>query len=118
MARGPALTIYHNPRCSKSREMLKLLRDRGIEPTIIEYLKTPPDETEIRLLLKKLRIKPIQMVRKGEKVWKTLGIADNARDDAVIAALVEHPVLIERPIVVRGSQARIGRPPEEAMVLV
>lgn len=106
-------TIYHNPRCSKSRQTLQLLRDQGVEPDIVEYLTDPPDEATLRNLIKMLGIKPIDLVRKKEAAFKELGLAEKASDDdAIIAAMLACPKLIERPIVVEGKQARIGRPPE------
>lgn len=106
-------TIYHNPRCSKSRQTLQLLRDQGAEPTVIEYLTNPPNKATLRNLINMLGIKPIDLVRKTEAEFKDLGLAAIADDDeAITAAMVANPKLIERPIVVEGKQARIGRPPE------
>lgn len=106
-------TIYHNPRCSKSRQTLQLLRDQGTEPDIVEYLTDPPNEAILREMIEMLGIKPIDLVRKKEAEFKELGLADQTDDDdALIAAMVACPKLIERPIVVEGKQARIGRPPE------
>lgn len=106
------ITIYHNPRCSKSRETLALLSDKGIETTVIEYLKEPPSADELRAILKKLKISPRDLMRKGEAVYKELGLDDTKLDDdALIRAMVENPILIERPIVVSGGKAKIGRPP-------
>ena len=108
--------IYHNPRCSKSRAALKLLRDRGIEPRIVKYLKTPPDEDALACLLGMLGMEPIDLIRKGEDEYGTLGLEEKARDrKALIQAMVAHPILIERPIVVKGNQARIGRPTEKVL---
>lgn len=113
------VTIYHNPRCSKSRQTLDLLRQRGIEPTVVEYLKTPPDAATLRKLIKALGIRAIDLVRKGEAEYKSLNLAAKADDDeAVIAAMVKHPILIERPIVVKGGKARLGRPPENVLELL
>ena len=116
---GEKITIYHNPRCSKSRETLKLLEAQGIEPEVVEYLKTPPDEKTLKALLKKLGIGPRELLRRREKEYKALGLDDpNLDDEALIRAMVEHPRLIERPIVVRGRRAVIGRPPEKVLELL
>ena len=110
------VTIYHNPRCSKSRATLKLLEERGIKPKIIEYLKTPPDAKTLDGFLRKLRMEPRQLMRRGEAPYKELGLADPGKDrDALIRAMVENPVLIERPIVVNGAKVALGRPPENVL---
>lgn len=110
------VTIYHNPRCSKSRATLKLLQDRGIEPQVIEYLKTPPGEQELRSILKMLGLRPRQLLRPAEA--KVAGLDDPALDDdALIRGMVANPVAMERPVVVNGDQARIGRPPERVLEL-
>jgi arsenate reductase len=104
------VTIYHNPRCGKSRQTLELLRDRGIEPTIVEYLKTPPSAAELTKLLAMLGLEPRQLLRAKEA--REAGIAaDTLGDAALIAAMVEHPIVIERPIVVNDGKAALGRPP-------
>ena len=108
------VSLYHNPRCSKSRQTLALLEERGIEPEIIEYLKTPPDAATISGLLGKLGIPAIELIRRGEAPFAELGLAGGAAA-ALIEAMVSHPVLIQRPIVVSGEQARIGRPPENGL---
>ncbi|HVN85896.1 MAG TPA: arsenate reductase (glutaredoxin) [Candidatus Binatia bacterium] len=107
------VTIYHNPRCSKSRGALQILRDRGIEPTVIEYLQTPPDAKTLDRLLRLAGVEPRAAMRKQEKEYKELRL-DNPTlpREQLIAAMVKHPVLIERPIVVRGDKAVIARPPE------
>jgi arsenate reductase len=109
-------TIYHNPRCSKSRQTLALLEEQGHVPVVIDYLKTPPTATELQTLLKKLKMKPRELMRKGEEVYKTLRL-DNEKlsDENLIKAMVENPILIERPIVVAGAKAKIGRPPESVL---
>jgi arsenate reductase (glutaredoxin) len=108
-----SVTIYHNPRCSKSREALELLKGRGIEPVVIEYLKTPPNAKELKTLLARLGMKPRDLMRKKEPVYKELRLDDpKLSDDALIKAMVENPVLIERPIVLNGGKAALGRPPE------
>lgn len=111
--------IYHNPRCSKSRTTLQLLRDRGVEPEVVEYLKTPPDRAELAGLLAMLGLSPQQLLRRGEAVYKELGLDDPALDDQkLIDAMVEHPVLIERPIVVTNGKAALGRPPEQVLSIL
>lgn len=112
--------IYHNPRCSKSRETLALLTDAGIEPEIVEYLKTPPTAAELDALCRKLGLEPQALLRFKEAEAKALGLsAKDARPRAEwLRLLAEHPVLIERPIVVRGAQARLGRPPEAVRELL
>jgi arsenate reductase len=110
------ITIYHNPRCSKSRQTLQLLRDEGIEPTIVEYLKDPPDEKTLDSILTSLGIEPIDLIRRKEQPFKDLGLSDKTDDrDALIKAMVAHPVLIERPIVLKGKKAAVGRPPEKVL---
>lgn len=110
------ITIYHNPRCSKSRQTLTLLEEKGIEPRIVRYLETPPDTATLRDLVARLGIAPRDLLRKGEQEYKDLNLADPAvSDDDIIAAMVQHPKLIERPIVVNGNKARLGRPPESVL---
>lgn len=111
-------TIYHNPRCSKSREALALLRDKGVEPTVIEYLKTPPSASELRAVIEQLRIKPEQLVRKSEEIYKSRYANKTLSDAQWIDAMVENPSLIERPIVIRGKRAALGRPPENVLQLL
>ena len=110
-------TIYHNPRCTKSRATLELLRQRGIEPDIVLYLETPPDAPELRAIVNKLRLEPEQLVRKGEEVYKSKYAGKVQSDAQWIQAMVDDPVLIERPIVVHGERAVIGRPPENVEAL-
>ena len=110
--------IYHSPRCSKSRDALALLRQRGIEPTIIEYLKTPPTKDELRDVIKKLGIKPDALLRKGENVFKGKFADRKLSDEEWIAAMADNPILIERPIVIRRSRAVVGRPPERVIELL
>jgi arsenate reductase len=113
------VTIYHNPRCSKSRETLALLKGRGIEPKVIEYLQAPPSRSELKTLLRMLRLKPRQLLRSKEDAYRTAGLDNDSLDDnAIIAAMTAHPVLIERPIVVVGERAVIGRPPETVLELL
>ena len=114
-----AVTIYHNPRCSKSRSTLELLRSRGLEPKVIEYLKTPPSAAELDAILGKLGLEPRQLIRAGEAAYKDAGLDDPTLDRAtLIAAMVEHPVLIERPIVLANGKAAIGRPPENVLAIL
>lgn len=110
------ITIYHNPRCSKSRATLKILEEKGIQPNIVEYLHTPPDAATLDDFLGKLGMEPRQLMRKGEAPYKELNLADETNDRAVlIAAMVENPILIERPIVVNGEKIALGRPPENVL---
>jgi len=110
------ITIYHNPRCSKSRQTLQLLREHGIEPTIVEYLKQPPSASRIKQLLKMLHMNPRDLMRKKEADYGALNLDDSKLSaDALIKAMVEHPALIERPIVVAGEKAALGRPPENVL---
>lgn len=113
------VTIYHNPRCSKSRETLKLIEEKGIRPTVIEYLRTPPSAAEIADILKKLGRRPRELMRTQEPEYKDNGL-DNAAlsDDELIAAMVETPKLIERPIVLAGGRAALGRPPEAVLEIL
>lgn len=114
-----SVTIYHNPRCSKSRATLELLRSKGIEPTVIEYLKTPPSVSELETILTKLGMGPRDLMRKGEAVYKEAGLNKAELDrKALIAAMVENPVLIERPIVLANGKAAIGRPPENVLEIL
>ena len=111
------VTIYHNPRCATSRKTLDLLRQRGIEPRVVEYLKTPPDEAGLKRLLKMLGLKPRELLRKKEA--KGAGLDKPALSDAqIIAGMTKHPIAIERPIVVKGDRAVLSRPPEAALKLV
>ncbi len=113
------VALYHNPRCSKSRDALNLLREKGIEPEIILYLETPPDAKTLKLLLAQLGIAPRDLLRKGEDAYKELGLADNSLSDtALINAMVAHPKLIERPIAIKDGKAVIGRPPENVLQLL
>lgn len=114
-----SLRIYHNPRCSKSRQTLKLIEDAGVEVEVIRYLESPPSTRELSGLLKKLGMEPIELMRKGEAIYKELGLAPKelSKKEA-IKLLHDHPILIERPIVVKGNQAVIGRPPENVLELI
>ena len=112
------VTIYHNPRCSKSRKTLALLQERGIEPTIVEYLKNPPDKRELETITRKLGVKPEQIVRQGEASFKQHFAGKSLNDNEWLEALAQYPILIERPIIVKGDRAVIGRPPENVLDLV
>ncbi|OUR80686.1 arsenate reductase (glutaredoxin) [Alphaproteobacteria bacterium 46_93_T64] len=105
--------IFHNPRCSKSRQTLALLEENGVEPTVIEYLKTPPSKDELVFILEKLGMQPRDLMRKNEAEYKENGLDDTSlTTDQLIEGMIAHPKLIERPIVINGDQVRIGRPPE------
>ena len=109
-------TIYHNPRCSKSRASLEMIQAKGITPTIIKYLETPPDKQQLTDILGKLGLQAEQIVRKGEALFKELGFGDKTlNNEEWIDVLAEHPQLIERPIVVNGNKAAIGRPIEKVI---
>jgi len=110
------VTIYHNPRCTKSRQTLELLRDKGVEPTVVEYLKTPPSPAELTAILAKLGKGPRDITRAKEAA--DAGIAKDLDGAALIAALSANPGAIERPIVVKGDRARVGRPPESVLDLL
>ena len=112
------ITIYHNPRCSKSRATLAIIQERGIEPRIVEYLKTALTAAELRLILRKLGLSAETLVRKGEDIFKSRYAGRELSEDGWIEAMIENPVLIERPIVVRGERAVIGRPPETVQQLL
>ena len=113
------VTIYHNPRCSKSRQTLSLLEEKGVAPRIVEYLKTPPTAAELKSILKALKLEPRDLMRKSEPLYAELGLKDrDLDDDALIALMVENPILIQRPIVVRGGKAAIGRPPEQVLEIL
>ncbi|MCW1248038.1 arsenate reductase (glutaredoxin) [Pseudomonas sp. SAICEU22] len=113
------LTLYHNPRCSKSRGALELLEARGLAPTVVRYLETPLDTAQLKRLLGKLGIGARQLLRTGEDEYKTLNLADeNLVEDDLIAAIVAHPKLMERPILEAGEKAVIGRPPEKILEIL
>jgi len=113
-------TIYHNPRCSKSRCALGLLQERGVDVDLIEYLKTPPTAAELDDLCTRLGIEPMQLIRTKEKLFTELGLSvkDDRTRTAWLDLLAAHPKLIERPIVVVGDRAVIGRPPEKVLELL
>ena len=109
------VTIYHNPRCSKSRQTLELLKEKSIEPEVVEYLKTPPNAAELKDILSKLGLSADELMRKKEAIYKELGLAGVSDENELITAMVNNPKLIERPIVIKGNKAAIGRPPESVL---
>jgi arsenate reductase len=112
------VTIYHNPRCSKSRQTLDLLRARDLEPEVVEYLATPPSAERLREILDLLHLQPRELMRSGEDVYRELCLDDPAlTPEQLIQAMVDHPRLIQRPIVVSQGRAAIGRPPERVLEL-
>jgi len=115
-----AIKIYHNPRCSKSRETLELLKSNGVDPEVVLYLETPADATTLRELLQMLGMSSArELMRQKEDLYKSLNLANvNLSEDALIQAMVENPKLMERPIVVAKGQARIGRPPEQVLEII
>ena len=112
------MKIYHNPRCAKSRETLTLLKSKGQDLEIILYLDNPPTGKELKAILKKLQLKPEQLLRKGEAIFKEQYKGKILSDDQWIKAMVENPKLIERPIVIEGNRAVLGRPPEQVLSLL
>ncbi len=112
------LTIYHNPRCSKSRQALALLQERKVPLRVVEYLKEPPTRAELAGLRRKLGLSPAQWIRKNEAELKEAHLDSNAPEDKLLDAMAKHPILIERPIVVRGDRAVVGRPPERVLELL
>ncbi len=110
------VTIYHNPRCSKSRQTLALLREKGVEPEVVEYLQTPPDAVTLAKLLKKLGLAPTELIR--QKEYRALQLPESDDPQQLIARMVAHPEIIERPIVVSGRKAVLGRPPEKVLELL
>lgn len=112
-------TYYHNPRCSKSREALSLLEGRGLSPTVVDYLKTPPNAAELTRILGLLGLAPRELMRRDEEEYRELGLDDPALgDEALVAAMAQHPRLIQRPILVGKNRAAIGRPPERVLELL
>ncbi len=114
----PPVRIYHHPRCSKSRAACRLIANNGIVAEVIDYLKTPPDREELRHLLHLLGMRPAELVRRGELVFKEHYAARTLDDEQWLDALLAHPILIERPIIVRGDRAVLGRPPEKVLELL
>ena len=113
------VTIYHNPRCSKSRQTLAMLEDAGADPNVVDYQKTPPSVAELRAILKKLGLTAHDIVRKGEARYAELGLKQkDVSENELLELLVENPILIERPIVVAGQKAALGRPPEAVLKIL
>ena len=111
--------IYHNPRCSKSRAVLKLLQEHHVEATVIRYLDTPPDANRLREIVAMLGCSVRDIIRRGETIYRELGVADKSlSEDALLDIVVANPKLLERPIVVRGDRAVVGRPPENVLALL
>jgi len=118
-SRNGQVTIYHNPRCSKSRQTLAMLEERGLEPEVIEYLQTPPSAAELGQILDLLDLQPRDFMRKKEQAYadNDLGADKLGRAD-LIAAMVQNPILIERPVVLSNGKAAIGRPPEDVLAIL
>ena len=112
------IVIWHNPRCSKSRQTLQLLQSRGVEPEIVEYLKYPPTKEEIKNALSMLDMKPRDLMRTGEAIYKETDLKNESDEDALISAMADYPILIERPIVFSNEKAAIGRPPESVLQII
>ena len=111
-----SIKIYHNPRCSKSRQTLKILEEQGIQPDIIDYLKNKPNKEELETVLTLLGMSPRDLMRKGETIYKELNLKDyTLSDEQLLNAMLENPILIERPIVLANGKAAIGRPPESVL---
>ncbi len=114
-----SIKIFHNPRCSKSRQTLQLLEDNNVQPQIIEYLKQAPSKAELESVLNLLGMNPRELMRKGESVYKELNLADESLSkDQLLAAMLKNPILIERPIVLANGKAAIGRPPESVLDII
>ncbi len=111
-----SVTIYHNPKCSKSRQTLALLHENGVDPVIVEYLKSPPSAAELKAILKKLGLGPRDILRAKEA--REEGIDTSLDGDALVAAIAAHPRALERPIVVKGAKAALGRPPENVLAVL
>jgi len=114
-----SITIYHNPKCSKSRQTLALLNEQGITPTVIEYLKTPPTADTLKTILGQLGMAPRDLMRKKEAIYAELKLDNpSLSDDDLIGFMVAHPILIERPIVLANGKAALGRPPEQVLEIL
>ncbi len=114
-----SVVIFHNPRCTKSRQTLQLLQDQGVEPEVVEYLKKPPSKTRLKQILKMLGMKPRELMRRKETEYKELGLDDESlSQEQLIDAMIKTPKLIERPIVIKGNKAAIGRPPENVLEIL
>jgi len=112
------IIIWHNPRCTKSRQTLQLLRDRGIDPQVVEYLKNPPSKDDIQAVLAMLEISAADLVRKSEPIYRELGLSDETAEEDLLDALRNYPALIERPVVINNDKAIIGRPPEAVLSIL
>lgn len=112
------MKIYHNPRCRKSRETLAIIEEKGIKPEIVLYLDKPPTQKAVKELLTALNLKPIDLIRKGEKLYKEKYKGKNITDAEWVKIMVKNPILIERPIVLKGKKAILGRPPENVLELM
>ncbi len=112
------MKIYHNPRCSKSRQTLQLIKDSGTDVEIVEYLKEIPTTEELEMILMKLNLKPKDIIRKSEAIYKEKFKNSDFNDDEWIKIMIEYPKLIERPIVIKGNKAVLGRPPENVLELI
>ena len=110
--------IWHNPRCSKSRQTLALLQEQGIEPEVRLYLEAPPSSKELAEVIDKLGIGPWELLRRGETTFKELSLGKDSASQAIIEAMCQHPILIERPVVIRGNSAALGRPPDNVPTLI
>ena len=114
-----SVTIYHNPRCSKSRKTLELIKSKGIKPVIIEYLKYPPTRKKLKEILAMLKLEPRQLMRTNENIFKEKGLDNlSLSKDQLVSVMVENPILIERPIVLANGKAVIGRPPENVLRII
>ena len=114
-----SVTIWHNPRCSKSRATMALLEERGIAPVVVLYTDNPPSKEEIETVLNLLGIEPMALMRKGEAVFKEKNLADPALSaDDLVSAMAENPILIERPVVIANGKAALGRPPEDVLKIL
>ena len=113
-----SVTIWHNPRCSKSRQTLALLEDNGVTPEVRLYLKDPPTKAELDAVIAMLGNSPKELVRKGDAAYREAGLTGESSDDDILAAMLEHPILIERPIVINGDRAAVGRPPESILSIL
>lgn len=112
------MKIYHNPRCRKSRETLAIIEEKGVEPEVVLYLEKSPTQKEIKQLLSSLKMKPLDLIRKGEKLYKEKYKGKDHTDAEWIRIMSKNPILIERPIVVKGKKAVLGRPPENVLELL
>ena len=111
------MTLWHNPRCTKSRQTLALLQERGLQPAVRLYLQDPPTEAEIIAVRNALGVTADAMMRRGEKLFKEMDLA-TANEDALLAAMAAHPILIERPVLIHNGRAAIGRPPEDVLAIL